>query len=80
MCKYSKASNRATIVAAWEKNLISFSIIQLEPVATKKPKFSSDAKFTGYERVRGDDLTLLCPAQGFPVPSYRYMHVSCLKL
>ncbi|KAG5326420.1 DSCL protein, partial [Pseudoatta argentina] len=43
----------------------------LEPVATKKPKFSSDAKFAGYERVQGDDLTLLCPAQGFPVPSYR---------
>ncbi|KAF7418155.1 hypothetical protein HZH68_000808 [Vespula germanica] len=43
----------------------------VEPVATKKPKFSSDAKFAGYDRVVDQDLTLLCPAQGFPVPTYR---------
>ncbi|KOX72245.1 Down syndrome cell adhesion molecule-like protein Dscam2 [Melipona quadrifasciata] len=41
-----------------------------EPVATKKPKFSSDAKKSWYDRVISQDLTLFCPAQGFPVPSY----------
>ncbi|XP_047359416.1 Down syndrome cell adhesion molecule-like protein Dscam2 isoform X47 [Vespa velutina] len=44
----------------------------IEPVATKKPKFSSDAKFAGYDRVVDQDLTLFCPAQGFPVPTYRW--------
>ena len=47
-----------------------------EPVATKKPKFSSDAKKSWYDRVIGQDLTLFCPAQGFPVPSYRYIYLS----
>ncbi|RLU22420.1 hypothetical protein DMN91_004698 [Ooceraea biroi] len=53
------------------ENSASSFITQLEPVATKKPKFSSDAKKAWYDRVRGDDLTLFCPAQGFPVPTYR---------
>ncbi|XP_047359386.1 Down syndrome cell adhesion molecule-like protein Dscam2 isoform X44 [Vespa velutina] len=44
----------------------------IEPVATKKPKFSSDAKKSWYDRVVGQDLTLFCPAQGFPVPTYRW--------
>ncbi|KAL2740305.1 Down syndrome cell adhesion molecule-like protein Dscam2 [Vespula squamosa] len=47
----------------------------IEPVATKKPKFSSDFKFAGYDRVVDQDLTLLCPAQGFPVPTYRRVQI-----
>ncbi|XP_050573247.1 cell adhesion molecule Dscam2 isoform X12 [Bombus affinis] len=47
-------------------------LVITEPVATKKPKFSSDAKKSWYDRVVGQDLTLFCPAQGFPVPSYRW--------
>ncbi|XP_076239566.1 Down syndrome cell adhesion molecule 1 [Calliopsis andreniformis] len=47
-------------------------LVITEPVATKKPKFSSDAKLSWYDRVRGQDLTLFCPAQGFPVPTYRW--------
>ena len=46
-----------------------------EPVASKKPKFSSDAKKSWYDRVVGQDLTLFCPAQGFPVPSHRYIYI-----
>ncbi|XP_050573243.1 cell adhesion molecule Dscam2 isoform X8 [Bombus affinis] len=47
-------------------------LVITEPVATKKPKFSNDAKLSWYDRVTGQDLTLFCPAQGFPVPSYRW--------
>ncbi|XP_047359032.1 Down syndrome cell adhesion molecule-like protein Dscam2 isoform X5 [Vespa velutina] len=47
-------------------------LVITEPVATKKPKFSSDAKKSWYDRVVGQDLTLFCPAQGFPVPTYRW--------
>ncbi|XP_076390054.1 Down syndrome cell adhesion molecule 1 isoform X29 [Megachile rotundata] len=47
-------------------------LVITEPVATKKPKFSSDTKLSWYDRLSGQDLTLFCPAQGFPVPSYRW--------
>ncbi|XP_043680301.1 Down syndrome cell adhesion molecule-like protein Dscam2 isoform X1 [Vespula pensylvanica] len=48
-------------------------LVITEPVATRKPKFSSDSKIVGwYDRAAGQDLTLLCPAQGFPVPTYRW--------
>ncbi|XP_076173890.1 Down syndrome cell adhesion molecule 1 isoform X28 [Ptiloglossa arizonensis] len=47
-------------------------LVITEPVATKKPKFSSDAKLSWYDRGTGQDLTLFCPAQGFPVPTYRW--------
>ncbi|KAI4496439.1 hypothetical protein M0804_000249 [Polistes exclamans] len=43
----------------------------IEPVTTRKPKFSSESKITSYERLIDHDTTLLCPAQGFPVPTYR---------
>ncbi|XP_068973115.1 cell adhesion molecule Dscam1 isoform X41 [Bombus flavifrons] len=47
-------------------------LVITEPVATKKPKFSSDTKLSSYDRPSDQDLTLLCPAQGFPVPSHRW--------
>lgn len=49
-----------------------FDAFYLEPVATKAPKFSNDAKKSWYDKTSGLDITLFCPAQGFPVPSYRY--------
>ncbi|KAI4500647.1 hypothetical protein M0802_004239 [Mischocyttarus mexicanus] len=42
----------------------------IEPITTRKPKFSSESKITSYERLIDHDTTLLCPAQGFPVPTY----------
>ncbi|XP_015172318.1 PREDICTED: Down syndrome cell adhesion molecule-like protein Dscam2 isoform X37 [Polistes dominula] len=47
-------------------------LVITEPMSTRKPKFSSDAKKSWYDRVIGQDLTLFCPAQGFPVPTYRW--------
>ncbi|XP_043680331.1 Down syndrome cell adhesion molecule-like protein Dscam2 isoform X4 [Vespula pensylvanica] len=47
-------------------------LVITEPVATKKPKFSSDFKLAWYDRIVDQDLTLFCPAQGFPVPTYRW--------
>ncbi|KAL7294787.1 hypothetical protein TKK_0011721 [Trichogramma kaykai] len=41
-----------------------------EPVSTKIPKFSNDAVLAWYVKTSGHDITLFCPAQGFPVPSY----------
>ena len=45
----------------------------LEPVGSATPKFSSDSKSLGtFEKIQNGVLALLCPAQGFPLPNYRY--------
>ncbi|KAI5744433.1 hypothetical protein M8J76_002195 [Diaphorina citri] len=44
--------------------------LSLEPVGSTKPKVSGD-KIQGLEGTSGSDVTLLCPAQAFPVPFYR---------
>lgn len=43
----------------------------LEPIGSKAPSFSSDIKMLGYQRDMGQNLALLCPAQGLPFPSFR---------
>ncbi|KAJ8667920.1 hypothetical protein QAD02_009583, partial [Eretmocerus hayati] len=47
-------------------------LVITEPVSTKIPKFSNDAISAWYLKTSGHDITLFCPAQGFPVPSYRW--------
>lgn len=42
-----------------------------EPLGAKGPKFSSDDRVNSFVRAAGGSSTLLCPAQGFPVPSFR---------
>lgn len=44
----------------------------LEPVGTKAPGFSSDFKSFTLARSAGQSFGLLCQAQGFPVPNFRY--------
>lgn len=51
---------------------IKSSIIVLEPVGTRTPKFStSDKTISVYVREISQNFALLCPAQGFPVPAFR---------
>lgn len=50
---------------------ICFHFHFIEPVGSSVPKFSSVAKTQGLETKSNQSFTLLCPAQGFPVPSYR---------
>ena len=45
----------------------------IEPIGGALPRFSSDSKSLGtFEKNFGGSLALLCPAQAFPLPSYRY--------
>jgi hypothetical protein len=48
-----------------QKNLIS------EPIGSAAPKFSQETKNLGFVRPLGVTLSLLCAAQGFPIPAYR---------
>lgn len=43
----------------------------LEPVGVKGPKFSTDNRVNSFIREATVTVTLGCPAQGYPVPSYR---------
>lgn len=43
----------------------------VEPIASARPKFPSLADSQTFKVYLGGAMTLLCPAQGFPVPSYR---------
>lgn len=50
-----------------EQNLF----ISVEPVASARPKFPSLADSQTFKVLLGGAMTLLCPAQGFPVPTHR---------
>ncbi|EFA10759.1 Down syndrome cell adhesion molecule isoform X36 [Tribolium castaneum] len=47
-------------------------LVITEPVGTKAPAFSTDIKVLGYQRHSKQNVALLCPAQGFPSPSFRW--------
>lgn len=48
------------------------SILALpEPMGAKGPKFSTDDRVHSFIRAAGSASSLQCPAQGFPVPSFR---------
>ncbi|XP_048506692.1 Down syndrome cell adhesion molecule-like protein Dscam2 isoform X9 [Athalia rosae] len=47
-------------------------LVITEPVGSVRPKFPSLDNLNGLSTHFGGNLPLLCPAQGFPVPSYRW--------
>ncbi|KAL6435013.1 hypothetical protein ACFW04_005260 [Cataglyphis niger] len=47
-------------------------LVITEPIASARPKFPSLADSQTFKVYLGGAMTLLCPAQGFPVPSYRW--------
>ncbi|XP_065340863.1 cell adhesion molecule Dscam1 isoform X19 [Cloeon dipterum] len=47
-------------------------LVITEPVGAKGPKFSSEYKTFSLERAEKQAYTLLCQAQGFPVPTFRW--------
>ena len=52
---------------------VIFPIIvpSLEPIGSSKPKFSEDINSKGITREQSKETTLVCPAQSFPLPSFR---------
>jgi hypothetical protein len=43
----------------------------IEPVGSSIPKFPTMDNVRGFQVMRDQTFTLLCPAQGFPLPTYR---------
>ena len=44
-----------------------------DPVGAKVPKFSTNDKSSSFVINSGEGFGLLCLAQGFPVPAFRYV-------
>ena len=49
----------------------------LEPIGSAKPKFSEDINSKGITREQSSETTLVCPAQSFPLPSFRSVQILC---
>ena len=53
----------------------------LEPVGSALPKFSSKDKINAFIAEKSTTVSLMCPAQGHPLPSFRFVGVlSYLKV
>lgn len=51
--------------------LCVFVMLTVEPVGSKGPVFTNDDKVNSFSRLTNKSLSMLCPAQGYPVPSFR---------
>ena len=60
----------------WIHWIKSFLLNYLEPIGSSKPKFSEDINSKGITRQKLNAVTLVCPAQGFPLPSFRFVAIS----
>ncbi|XP_050346768.1 cell adhesion molecule Dscam2 isoform X8 [Nymphalis io] len=47
-------------------------LVITEPIGSKSPSFSSGSKLAWFEISSSQGFALLCPAQGFPVPVFRW--------
>ncbi|XP_049833936.1 Down syndrome cell adhesion molecule-like protein Dscam2 isoform X23 [Schistocerca gregaria] len=47
-------------------------LVITEPVGSSVPKFPTTDDVRGFKARLGHNCTLMCPAQGFPVPAYRW--------
>lgn len=61
---------RALICMCWWSSLVSGRV---EPVGLKPPTFSSDSEISRFKKKFGYTLALLCQAQAFPVPSFKWV-------
>ena len=43
----------------------------VEPIGSSKPKFPEDISSKTINREQSNEVTLLCPAQGYPLPAFR---------
>ncbi|XP_058804461.1 cell adhesion molecule Dscam2 isoform X16 [Phymastichus coffea] len=47
-------------------------LVITEPIGVKAPNFASDDRSSSFLRLTKDPVVLQCPAQGFPVPMFRW--------
>ncbi|XP_063932401.1 cell adhesion molecule Dscam1 isoform X11 [Zophobas morio] len=47
-------------------------LVITEPVGTRAPKFLTNIKLISFDEFKGNDLAMLCQAQGYPTPAFRW--------
>lgn len=52
-------------------------MMMTEPTSSTAPRFATDSAISSSRKIIGRSLTLLCPAQAYPAPAFRYSTV-CL--
>lgn len=67
-------------VLKWEIIPLLCCTILAEPVGSVKPKINVQDKLQTREMAQGAGFALLCPAQSYPMPAYRYYSVYILHL
>ena len=58
-------------------------LINLEPIGGSKPKFSQKSESLTFTEKAHQTISLLCPAMGSPLPSFRFVkakHNSAIKI
>ena len=69
---YQKAPNPSIHRNAFDFGIFSFlSFENTEPIGSSAPKVPKVAKSNDFYEVSGDEISLLCPAQGYPTPGFR---------
>jgi len=51
---------------------LNLSFVSLEPVGRVSPKYPKSAKSDSFEVMSGSKYSLLCEAQAFPTPVFRW--------
>ena len=65
---------------AWTYNSRFYIYVILEPIGLSKPKFSTILDSSAFKKKLGLGIALTCPAQGVPIPSFRYCKINNLVL
>ena len=51
-----------------------FLLWDIDPLGSTAPRFSGDSQvMSGFVRSEGNSFALLCPAQAFPPPEFKYV-------
>ena len=64
-------SNHQLRVVQTSRSSKNLKFVFIEPVGGSAPKFSGVAHLTGLIGSKDQSVTLTCPAQGSPIPSFR---------
>lgn len=54
-----------------KENNVKVYLSSLEPIGTKAPALTGDLKGGWKDKRANSSIVLTCPAQGYPVPSFR---------
>nr|CAH7736155.1 unnamed protein product [Callosobruchus chinensis] len=58
---------------AMEQSYQPSYVLASKPIGSRAPKLQADSKVKYVERESKTDISIFCQAQGYPVPTFRYL-------